>query len=322
MSPFGISLGETVSNVRTRPFPRIPGREGGGGGVLLTTIRMTRTVWKGGWVGICADRLPNSPPSRKRIAHVFTVTSGLKQTLWSSRGVRAGCICMRPRRSQWMAQLGIITAVVALDRVPSGELESRGLTGYGSQNSATPRSLQAEPVRAAEVSQAPYHGNANDQPNQEEEPSPDEFEATMVDGNGSEPDKMDALLPLPPSVPPKPLLPCQYLVPTPKERSPARSPQAVHTAMLPYIRGKDVVEFGPRGGDALACFAQVARSATAVESAPETCRALEVRAAELTSTAGTNFSVVSFSNQHARRQCSLPHVARSRVGLPRLQLWA
>ena len=37
---------------------------------------------------------------------------------------------------------------------------------------------------------------------------------------------------------------CSALVPQPYDNSPIRSPQAVHSALLPHLRDKDVVEIG------------------------------------------------------------------------------
>lgn len=60
-----------------------------------------------------------------------------------------------------------------------------------------------------------------------------------------------------------------------------RSPFAAHSAMLPYFRGKELVELGTRNGDGMNCFARVTKAAVAVEFEPMYCKRLEVRAKEL-----------------------------------------
>ena len=204
-------------------------------------------------------------------------------------------------------------ALLLVGRVASSELGPRR---------AVPGSLDVSPAEAVPgVARRASRSAAkvSKSLNQAEEPDPDDFMATPVDDNEPDAGSSAALPPQPPPAPPKPLPPpCQYLVPSPKQISPERSPQAVHTALLPHIRGKDVVEFGARAGDALACFAQVARSSAAVESVPETCRVLEARAVELMATAGVNFSVVRHVVPHLRLQCPAPHPAPSCIGLPRL----
>ena len=59
---------------------------------------------------------------------------------------------------------------------------------------------------------------------------------------------------------------CTRLVARTLDRSPQRSPQAVHTALLARLVGQDVAEVGSRAGDGIACFAQRARSAIAIET--------------------------------------------------------
>ena len=63
----------------------------------------------------------------------------------------------------------------------------------------------------------------------------------------------------------------------PMDISPIRSPLAVHTVLARRFAGRDVVEIGTRMGDAIACFALVARSAVAVELMPKYCKALANR---------------------------------------------
>ena len=74
--------------------------------------------------------------------------------------------------------------------------------------------------------------------------------------------------------------------------SPARSPQALHTAILPHVFGRDILEIGTRNGDGIACFAQVARSAVAAEINKRYCTVLERRAKKLTDEGNHSFSVV------------------------------
>ena len=69
-------------------------------------------------------------------------------------------------------------------------------------------------------------------------------------------------------------LDCASLVPNPVDSSPKRSPQAIHTALLPKFAGKEIVEIGTRNGDGMACFARVAMHATAVEIDEEACHKL------------------------------------------------
>ena len=75
---------------------------------------------------------------------------------------------------------------------------------------------------------------------------------------------------------------CEDLVPHTADVAPSRSPQAVHTQQLKYIVGKDIIELGTRAGDGIQCFAQVAKSATAVELRPHYCELMRERAKQLT----------------------------------------
>ena len=70
---------------------------------------------------------------------------------------------------------------------------------------------------------------------------------------------------------------CAALV-LPVDISPIRSPLAVHTALARRFAGRDIVEIGTRAGDAISCFARVARTAIAVEVVPKYCQALRARA--------------------------------------------
>ena len=82
---------------------------------------------------------------------------------------------------------------------------------------------------------------------------------------------------------------CSSLVP-PIDPSPIRSPQAVHTAMLPYIAGKELLEIGTRNGDGMMCFARFAKSAVAVEMDLPYCAKLRQRSTVLMHTTSRNFS--------------------------------
>ena len=73
---------------------------------------------------------------------------------------------------------------------------------------------------------------------------------------------------------------CAALI-LPVDISPIRSPLAVHTALARRFAGRDIVEIGTRAGDAISCFASVAKSAIAVEVVPKYCQALRARASEL-----------------------------------------
>ena len=73
---------------------------------------------------------------------------------------------------------------------------------------------------------------------------------------------------------------CSQLV-APIDRSPQRSPQAVHSVLASRFHGLDMVEIGTRGGDGMNCFAQVARSAVAIEVDPRPCELLRKRAKSL-----------------------------------------
>mgnify|MGYP004388595387 CR=1 FL=1 len=70
---------------------------------------------------------------------------------------------------------------------------------------------------------------------------------------------------------------CSQIVPHPHDGSPARSPQAVHTALLPLFFGKDVVEIGTRHGDDIVCYAHVAKSIAAFEIDTKSCHTTQIR---------------------------------------------
>ena len=86
----------------------------------------------------------------------------------------------------------------------------------------------------------------------------------------------------------------------PVDAMPIRSPQAVHTAMLAHIAGRAVVEIGTRNGDGMACFAQAAGSATAVELEPPYCAQLRARSASLLQRTRSNFSVLCSDYRRAK----------------------
>lgn len=73
---------------------------------------------------------------------------------------------------------------------------------------------------------------------------------------------------------------CAVLVPRPLDVSPMRSPQQVHSMIATYVRGKSLVEFGTRNGDGIACFAQAARTAVAIEMDRSYCKNLGSRSME------------------------------------------
>lgn len=68
----------------------------------------------------------------------------------------------------------------------------------------------------------------------------------------------------------------------PVDAAPIRSPQRVHSYLANQrFSGKDIVEIGTRNGDGMACFAQVARSAVAIEFDKPYCDILRKRSAAL-----------------------------------------
>jgi len=77
-----------------------------------------------------------------------------------------------------------------------------------------------------------------------------------------------------------------------RDASPIRSPQNIHEWLSEHFRGLDVVEVGTRSGDGMMCFAQTARTATAVEIEHEYCEILRRRSSNLRRRGEGNFSVV------------------------------
>lgn len=62
---------------------------------------------------------------------------------------------------------------------------------------------------------------------------------------------------------------------------PVRSPQAVHTALLPLLAGKDVIEIGTRRGDDAACYVKYARTLKIFELDKRNCEAVSNRLQEI-----------------------------------------
>ena len=89
-----------------------------------------------------------------------------------------------------------------------------------------------------------------------------------------------------------PPLDCRAAVPMPIDTAPIRSPQAVHTALLRHFADKEIVEIGTRNGDGMACFARVAKTATAVELSPPYCAKLRERSQIVERESGRGFRVV------------------------------
>ena len=84
---------------------------------------------------------------------------------------------------------------------------------------------------------------------------------------------------------------CGQLV-APVDHLPQRSPQAVHSVLAARFHGLDIVEIGTLSGDGMNCFAQVARSAVAIEVDPRSCGLLRKRAGSLVARGRGNYSVV------------------------------
>ena len=92
---------------------------------------------------------------------------------------------------------------------------------------------------------------------------------------------------------------CTQLV-RPRDASPIRSPQNIHSWLSERFTGLDIVEIGTRDGDGMACFAQTARAAVAVEIEKRYCEILRRRAARLVRRGTGNFSVVCQDYRTAR----------------------
>ena len=85
---------------------------------------------------------------------------------------------------------------------------------------------------------------------------------------------------------------CSALVPSPVDAAPIRSPQAVHTALLRHFADREVIEIGTRNGDAMACFSQHTRNATAIDLDPKYCDVLRQRSEALRQAGGRGFEVL------------------------------
>ena len=85
---------------------------------------------------------------------------------------------------------------------------------------------------------------------------------------------------------------CAVLVDRPVDAAPIRSPQAVHTAILPHLVGKSLVEIGTRNGDGMSCFVRAASSAIAVDRSAAYCGYLRNRSDALRQASGASFSVL------------------------------
>ncbi len=88
------------------------------------------------------------------------------------------------------------------------------------------------------------------------------------------------------------ITPCDAYITHPRDLAPQRSPQAVHTALLPMFLDKSVFEIGTHSGDGLACFAQVATNATGLECSTKECAKLRARAQSLREAGRRSFDVV------------------------------
>ena len=84
---------------------------------------------------------------------------------------------------------------------------------------------------------------------------------------------------------------CTELI-RPRDPSPIRSPQNIHSWLSERFAGLEIVEIGTRNGDGMACFAQTARAAIAVEIDRHYCEILRKRAARLSQRGSGNFTVV------------------------------
>lgn len=92
---------------------------------------------------------------------------------------------------------------------------------------------------------------------------------------------------------------CSKVIGPTLDGHPVRSPQIVHTALLPVFHDKDIVEFGTRSGDGMCCFAMAARSARAFESDPRYCSKLKKRLPAFRNATGVTFDVWCMRYQRA-----------------------
>ena len=86
---------------------------------------------------------------------------------------------------------------------------------------------------------------------------------------------------------------CSSIIPI--DHVPARSPQAVHTALLPRIAGNDVIEIGARHGDDAACFVNVTKSLKIFEIERKYCDALSERLQKIP---GAKYAVLCHDYRH------------------------
>ena len=70
---------------------------------------------------------------------------------------------------------------------------------------------------------------------------------------------------------------CTKIVSRPVDVSPIRSPQALHTALLPQLRDRNVAEIGFRSGDDALCYAHVVNSLKAIDIDKRSCLRLTNR---------------------------------------------
>ena len=88
-----------------------------------------------------------------------------------------------------------------------------------------------------------------------------------------------------------PQINCTVAITDPVDAHPVRSPQAVHSAVARHSVGQQLVEIGTRSGDGMACFAQVAKSAIAVEMDPPACKNLAERSRLLGEKGNRTFAI-------------------------------
>ena len=81
---------------------------------------------------------------------------------------------------------------------------------------------------------------------------------------------------------------CEELAAPLRDKVPIRSPLAVHNALLPFMRGKNIVEIGSRRGDDFCCYARVARSAVLFDVKASYCNAVTSRCARDAMRGGQN----------------------------------
>ena len=67
----------------------------------------------------------------------------------------------------------------------------------------------------------------------------------------------------------------------PWDEVPIRSPLVTADALLPEVRGRDIVEIGSRNGDVFDCLSRFAKRAWAVEMDPKYCNSLRARGFEV-----------------------------------------